>query len=54
MAATGQRRLWKELTPPDPSGVASIGPIIMTADGSSYVYSYRRLIDDLFVAEGLR
>ncbi len=52
--ATGQRRLWKELTPPDPAGVNSMGPIVITADGSSYVYSYRRLLDDLFVAEGLR
>jgi eukaryotic-like serine/threonine-protein kinase len=51
---TGQRRLWKELKPPDPSGVASIGPIILTADGSTYAYSYRRLVDDLYVAEGLR
>ncbi len=52
--ATGQRRLWKELTPPDPAGVSSMGPIVITADGSAYVYSYRRLLDDLFVAEGLR
>jgi predicted Ser/Thr protein kinase/WD40 repeat protein len=52
--ATGRRRLWKELTPPDPTGVASIGPIVMTAEGSAYAYSYRRLIEDLFVAEGLR
>ena len=52
--ATGQRRLWKELTPPDPAGVSSMGPIVITADGSTYVYSYRRLLDDLFVAKGLR
>jgi eukaryotic-like serine/threonine-protein kinase len=52
--ATGQRRLWKELKPPDPAGVASVGPILLTADGSAYVYSYRRLVDDLYVAEGLR
>jgi predicted Ser/Thr protein kinase len=52
--ATGQRRVWKELTPPDPAGVVSMGPIVISADGSSYVYSYRRLLDDLFVAEGLR
>jgi Tol biopolymer transport system component len=52
--ATGQRRLWKELTPPDPTGVASIGPVVLSADEKSYVYSYRRMLDDLFVAEGLR
>ncbi len=52
--ATGQRRLWKELTPPDPAGVSSMGPIVITADGSAYAYSYRRLLDDLFAADGLR
>jgi hypothetical protein len=52
--ATGQRRPWKVLTPPDPTGVASIGPTIMTADGSAYAYSYKRLIEDLYVGEGLR
>ncbi len=52
--ATGQRRPWKVLTPPDPTGVGSIGPTLMSADGSAYAYSYKRLIEDLFVAEGLR
>ncbi len=52
--ASGQRRPWRELRPPDPAGVVSIGPIVMTADGSAYAYSYRRLLDDLFLADGLR
>jgi hypothetical protein len=52
--ATGERRLWKELTPPDPAGVISIGPIRLAADGRSYVYSYRRLEDGLIVIEGVR
>jgi outer membrane protein assembly factor BamB len=51
---TGDRSLWKELTPPDPAGVLLIGPILMTADGKSYVYSYRRTLDELFLVEGLR
>jgi hypothetical protein len=52
--ASGKRRPWKELTPPDPAGVLTIGPILLTADGQSYVYSYRRMIDDLYLVEGLR
>ncbi len=52
--ATGKRRPWKELTPPDPAGVLAIGPILLSADGQAYVYSYRRIIDDLFLVEGLR
>ena len=51
---TGERTLWKELTPPDPAGVLTMGPIVMTPDGKSYVYSYRRTLDELFLVEGLR
>ena len=51
---TGERSLWKELTPPDPAGVLLIGPILMTDDGKSYVYSYRRTLDELFLVEGLK
>jgi eukaryotic-like serine/threonine-protein kinase len=52
--ATGQRTLWKELRPPDPAGVLSVGPIVMTPDGKSYVYSYRRSLKDLYLVKGLR
>jgi serine/threonine protein kinase len=51
---TGKRTLWKELTPPDPAGVLQIAPILMTPDGKSYVYSYRRTLDELFLVEGLK
>ena len=51
---TGERSLWKELTPPDPAGVLTMGPIVMTPDGKSYVYSYRRTLDELFLVEGLK
>jgi hypothetical protein len=51
---TGERTLWKELTPPDPAGVLTMGPILMTPDGKSYVYSYRRTLDELFLVEGLK
>ncbi len=52
--STGQRRPWKEIVPPDPAGVLAIGPILITPDGKSYVYSYRRLLDDLFLVTGLK
>jgi Tol biopolymer transport system component len=51
---TGRRELVRELTPLDPAGVFSIDPVRMTRDGRSYVYSYRRLLSDLFLVEGLR
>ncbi len=52
--ATGQRTLWKELRPPDPAGVLAVGPIVITPDGRSYVYSYRRSLEDLYLVKGLR
>jgi Tol biopolymer transport system component len=52
--ATGQRKLWRELMPPDPAGVEYVGPIQPTADGKAYVYGYRRLLSDLYLVEGLK
>jgi dipeptidyl aminopeptidase/acylaminoacyl peptidase len=52
--ATGARRPWKTITPPDPAGVLQIGPLQITADGKSYVYSYRRQLDELLVVTGLK
>jgi serine/threonine protein kinase/Tol biopolymer transport system component len=52
--ATGARRPRLELTPPDPAGVLVISPVYLSADGRSYVYSYRRVLDDLYVVDGLR
>jgi serine/threonine protein kinase len=51
---TGERTLWKELVPPDPAGVLTMGPILITPDGKSYVYSYRRILDDLLIVDGLK
>jgi serine/threonine protein kinase/Tol biopolymer transport system component len=51
---TGNRVLWKELTPPDPAGVEFVGPVLPTPDGKSYVYGYRRLLSDLYLVEGLQ
>ena len=51
---TGKRTPWKEFHPPDPAGVVQVAPFLMSADGSSYVYSYRRMLDDLYVADGLK
>jgi hypothetical protein len=51
---TGRRTAWKEFRPPDPAGVLQVGPIVVAPDGNSYVYSYRRVLDELFVATGIR
>jgi Tol biopolymer transport system component len=51
---TGRRTLWKEIRPPDPSGVEQVGPAQITPDETSYVYSYRRALDELYLVNGLR
>ena len=51
--ATGERTLSGELSPADPAGVFDVDKLFMTADGSAYVYSYRRFLSDLKVVEGL-
>jgi hypothetical protein len=31
--ATGKKTVWKQIVPVDPTGVSTIGPILMTPDG---------------------
>ena len=52
--ASGERRLWKEVVPPDPAGVSQVEPFIVSADGTAFVYSYRRLLDGLELMTGVR
>ena len=52
--ATGRRTLWKEILPPDPAGILGLWPILITPDGKFYAYSYRRVLVDLFLAEGFK
>ncbi len=49
-----QKKLVKQLMPRDPAGVNIIFPILVTPDGKSYVYGYRRILSDLYVVEGLK
>jgi hypothetical protein len=52
--STGKRELWKDLSPSDSAGVYSVAPPRIAPDGKAYVYSYNRILSDLFVAEGIR
>ena len=52
--ATGERRTWKEIVPPDPAGVVQVEPFVVSEDGSTYVYSYRRLLGELELMTGVR
>jgi WD40 repeat protein len=52
--ATGTRDLWKELIPADAAGVTEVTQPLPTPDGRYYVYTYIRLLSDLYVAEGIK
>jgi eukaryotic-like serine/threonine-protein kinase len=52
--ATGRKEVWKELMPLDPAGIVLISPVWATPDEKSYVYSFQRVLADLYVVEGLR
>jgi Tol biopolymer transport system component len=51
---SGEKKLWKELIPPDPAGVTSVSPVLVTQDRKYYAYSYVRNLADLYVVEGLQ
>ena len=52
--ATGERTLWRELTPPDPTGIYRVGRLRVSADLSAYAYTYYMQLVDLHVVTGLR
>jgi hypothetical protein len=50
----GKRTLWKQITPSDPAGIVGRGLMIMTPDGNTYAYTYRRVLSDLYLVPGLQ
>ena len=55
---TGQRRLFRELRPPDTGSRPGIGDmwghVLLSRDGQSYVHMYSGWLADLFVLDGLK
>ncbi len=52
--ATGHKQLWKQLVPPDVSGVTDISSVLVTPDGNNYVYEYGRTLSDLYLVNDLK
>ena len=50
---TGERRLWKELAPPVPTGVEGVTMVRMSDAEDAYAYSFAQRLNDLYVVEGL-
>jgi len=51
---TGDRTLWKTVAPADPIGVFGVPRVFLSADGRSYVYTFVRMLDELYLVDGLR
>src|SRR5580698_1432168 len=47
--ASGKRTLWKTMEPADAAGIDTIGRVLVSADGKSYVYGYNRTLSDLYL-----
>jgi hypothetical protein len=52
--ATGRKTPWKVLRPTDPTGVWGTFNHFLTPDGEGYAYTYGRVLNDLYLLEGLR
>ncbi len=39
--------------PPDAAGLINVGPLLVTPDGKNIVYSYSRLLSDLYLVSGM-
>jgi hypothetical protein len=52
--ATGRVELWKDIAPPDPAGLNDIYAVHIADDGKSYFYSYIRVLNDLYLVDGLK
>ena len=49
--SNGARTLWMEAMPADPAGLTNVGPIFVTPDGGRSVYSYTRMLSDLYLVD---
>jgi WD40 repeat protein len=50
---SGKRQLWKTFEVPDPAGVRVVS-FRVTPDARSYAYGYLRILDELYLVEGLK
>jgi Tol biopolymer transport system component len=51
---TRRKEIWRVLSPPDLTGVLSIGRVRITPDARSYVYGQVRSFSEMYLAEGVR
>ena len=51
--ATGKQTVLQQLRPGEPAGVVMVAPVVVSRDGTRFVYSYNQVLSVLFVVSGL-
>ena len=51
---TGARTLWRTIRAADPAGAGYPRGVMITPDGRAYTYNYVQVLQDLYVATGLK
>ncbi len=52
--ATGKQTVLQELRPGAPAGVVTVNPVIASADGTRFAYSYNEMLSVMYLISGLR
>lgn len=51
---SGEREFFREFHPSDITGLSNMSHILFSADGRAYVYSYIRMLCELYLVKGLK
>jgi len=51
--ATGKKTVLQELRPGAPAGVVNVSPVVVSRDGTRFVYSYNQALSVLYIISGL-
>jgi hypothetical protein len=52
--ASGAHQPFRQVAPADRAGVQTVSPVLMTPDGQTIAYSYRRMLGELILVRGLK
>jgi hypothetical protein len=52
--STGKQTVLQQLRPGEPAGVVTVAPVVVSRDGTRFVYSYNQVLSVLYVISGLR
>jgi DNA-binding winged helix-turn-helix (wHTH) protein len=51
---TGERQFFREVHSADTTGLCHMSHVLLSGDGRAYVYSYTRMLSDLYLVKGLK